>query len=69
MKHQETLNKIKESIATPTTARNSMWCSENFYNSYFMVWKCFTEEELTKMSESELDNIFKLAEFASEVFY
>ena len=69
MNHNETLNEIKKAIQAPSAWRNSMWCSENYYDSYYMIGKCFTEEELEKMNDTELDNIFKLANFASEVFY
>lgn len=49
--------------------RNSMGVSESYYNEYFMVRECFTEEELKAMSLAELKNILKLGEFAAEVFY
>lgn len=50
-------------------ARNSMGNSENWYNSCYLVGKCFTTEELTEMSETELNNLIKLGDFASDVFY
>ena len=50
-------------------ARNSMGVSESNYNPYFLTGKCFTTEELSVMSEIELNNIIKLAEYASDTFY
>jgi hypothetical protein len=43
--------------------------SENWYNSYYLVGKCFTTEELSEISEAELNNLIKLGYFASDVFY
>ena len=58
-------------------ARNSMGVSESFYNAYYLVGMCFTDDkkikvcdsELNKMTESELANLIKLAEYASDAFY
>jgi hypothetical protein len=65
----EILLKIKNALENPNKGRNSMGCSESFYDPNFMVGKCFSEEELTAMDESQLNNLIKLASFASEVFY
>lgn len=48
---------------------NSMGVSESWYNAYYMVQKCFTEEQLKVMSTAELNNLIKLADFAGDVFY
>ena len=50
-------------------ARNSMGVSESFYNPYYLIGKCFTLDELSEMSEIELNNLVKLGEYASETFY
>ena len=50
-------------------ARNSMCVSESFYNPYYLTGKCFTTEELVAMSETELNNLIKLADYASDAFY
>ena len=50
-------------------ARNSMGVSESFYNPYYLTGKCFTTEELVVMSEMELNNLIKLADYASDAFY
>lgn len=52
-----------------SNARNLMSMSEINYNPYFLTGKCFTTEELSMMSEAELNNIIKLAEHASDTFY
>lgn len=49
--------------------RNSMGANESFYNEYFSVKTCFSEEELMEMSEKELKNLLRLAEFLAGVFY
>jgi len=69
---EEILKKIKETISTESyrsNGANIMGVCENYYNPDYLIGKCFKEEELEKMDENELDNLLKLAEFASEVFY
>lgn len=63
----EILNKIKNVV--PVKGNNSMGTSENWYNSYFALKQCFSEDELSKMSEVELNNLIKLADLLSEAFY
>ena len=67
----EILLKIKNSLEVEKNhkEKNSMGVSENFYNPYYLVGKCFIEEELDDMTENELYNLLMLARFASEVFY
>ena len=65
----EILNKIKDALGSPAPGRNSMGCSESYYDAHFMTGKCFTEEELSVMDENCLQNLIKLADFASGVFY
>ena len=50
-------------------ARNSMGVSESNYNPYYLTGKCFTVEELSEMSETELNDLIKLADYASDAFY
>lgn len=69
MNKEETIKKIRKSLGNPNKGRNSMGCSESFYNPLYMVGSCFTEGEMLLMSESELNNLIKLADFASDVFY
>lgn len=57
--------------------RNSMGVSESYYNPYYLVGMCFTddkkqtvdESELLNLSEKELNNLIKLAEYVGEAFY
>lgn len=53
-------------------ARNSMGILESYYNAYYLVGMCFTddtkqtddESELSKLTETELNNLVKLAEYS-----
>jgi hypothetical protein len=71
MSKEEILKEINSCIDTEKTnkGRNSMGVSESNYNPYYLIGKCFTTEELSEMSEIELDNLIKLAEYASDAFY
>lgn len=63
--------KLFEFINKPveTNTRNRMGCDENWYNSYYSISHTFTKEELEAMSESEIDNLVKLADSISESLY
>jgi len=58
-------------------SRNSMGVSESYYNAYYLVGMCFTNDKkvtvdesvLSKLSETELNNLIKLADYASDAFY
>lgn len=67
MTGKELLEKIHE--IKPTTARNMMGCSENWYNFYFAVSQTFTEAEILGMSETEIANLEKLANNIQEGLY
>lgn len=67
MTKEEIINEIKN-VGT-TTARNSMGCSENWYNSYYAIKMTFTMEEIESMSEKELNNLVKLADNIEENLY
>ena len=71
MKKEEILEKIAESLEKESSnkKRNSMGVSESYYNSFFLVGKCFSKEELSGLTEAELNNLIKLSTFASECFY
>jgi len=71
MKKDEILENIKNCfiVEKDNKSRNSMGVSESFYNSYYLVGKCFTIDELSAMNETELNNLIKLADFAAEAFY
>ena len=44
-----------------TSARNSMGCSENWYNFFYAMSKTFTKEQIENMSERECNLLYKLA--------
>ena len=79
MTKSEILQKIEGcfDVEKDRKARNSMGVSESFYNAYYLVGMCFTadkkikvaDSELNKMTETELNNLIKLADYASDVFY
>ena len=66
---EEILKQIKESLKLERKGRNSMGVDERFYNSYYLIAQCFKEDELNNMSESELENLIKLADYAGDMFY
>ncbi len=63
--------KILEYAKNPvtTTARNSMGCSENWYDEFFSITNTFTIEEIAAMSEEELEHLYKLAYTIAENLY
>ena len=63
--------KLLEYIDKPvlTDARNSMGCSENWYNPYYAMRETFTKEEIENMSDKEIDNLIKLTENIMEALY
>lgn len=66
---EELIKKIKDSLGEPSKGRNSMGASENYYNCFYMVGKCFSEDELAEFDEKALENLLRLADFAGDVFY
>jgi hypothetical protein len=52
-----------------TTMRNSMGCSENWYNAYYAIKETFSIDEIQNMSEKEIENLVKLAEAIGEALY
>jgi len=71
MTKEELLQSFADSIddQKDRKARNSMGVSEGFYNPFYLIARCFTLEELSAMSQKQLDSLLKLAKFASDVFY
>ena len=63
--------KLLEYIDKPvlTDARNSMGCSENWYNPYYAMKETFTKEEIENMPDKEIDNLIKLSENIMEALY
>ena len=52
-----------------TTAKNRMGCSENWYDPYYAMKETFTKEQIENMSESEIQNLLKLAQNIYEGLY
>lgn len=52
-----------------TNARNSMGCSENWYNEVFAIYNTFSEEEILNMSEREIELLMRLGLKMSEALY
>lgn len=67
MTKEEIINGIKN--VKLTNARNSMGCSENWYNSYYAIKMTFSMEEIENMSEKELNNLVKLGNAISDGLY
>lgn len=67
MSGKELIEKYK-SIEFKVT-RNSMGCNENWYYNIYAIYNTFSEEEIMKMSEREIDLLIKLADKMSEAFY
>lgn len=67
MNKDELFKKINE--IKLTTNRNKMGCSENWYNPAYAISQVFTKEELEKMTDKEIDNLYKLALALSDAFW
>lgn len=69
MTKEEVINNIKNTSLVGTSARNSMGCSENWYNVYFSIKMTFSMDEIENMSENELNNLVKLGNTIAEGLY
>ena len=67
MTAQELLKEINN--LKTTSAKNSMGCSENWYNPYYAISKTFSTKEIEEMTEREIDYLVRLGEELSEAFY
>lgn len=52
-----------------TKNKNSMGCSENWYNYVYAIKETFTIEEIQFMDELEIEHLIKLAENISDGLY
>ena len=48
---------------------NSMGCSEYWYYDEYAIYNTFSEEEILRMSEKEIDNLLRLANSIGEALY
>lgn len=72
MEKEEILKRIKESLKTENevNGRNSMGTSESFYNPYYLIGRCFEDfSELENMSKTTLNQLVRISDYATEVFY
>ena len=69
MTTEEIIKNIKNTSIVGTSAKNSMGCSENWYNAYFSIKMTFSMEEIENMSENELNNLVKLGNTIAEGLY
>ena len=63
--------KLMEYINKPitTNARNSMGCSENWYNAYYAIKETFSLEEIQCMTDKEIENLVRLADEIAIALY
>jgi hypothetical protein len=68
---KQIIAQINKSLKKPVHGQgmNSMGCWEVYYDPYYLIGKCFSKSELSRMSKKELLNLIKLARYASQVFY
>lgn len=64
MTKEELLKKIENYEETKNL--NRMGCSENWYDPVYAIKRTFSKEEIINMSQSEIDNLIKLANNISE---
>lgn len=55
--------------AKPIPGRNSMGCSESWYDPFYVMQQVFSEGELGAMTEQELNNLYVLAYEMSGALY
>ena len=55
--------------AKPIPGRNSMGCSESWYDPFFCMQQTFAEDELGAMTEQELNNLYRLADKITTALY
>lgn len=67
--HKERLLKYFEETQEPSTARNIMGCSEDWYDSFYAIKQTFTIDEIKAMTDNEIENLIKLASNIQEALY
>ena len=63
--------RLLEYMKAPTFmgGHNRMGCSEDWYDPYYAIYRTFSIEEVQSMSETEVNNLLKLAQSISEGLY
>lgn len=67
MTRDELLKGIKD--LKTVNARNSMGCSENWYNFFYAMRETFTEKEISGMNEREIEYLYRLADNIQDGLY
>jgi len=65
----ELIKRVEKSLSNRSNNKNSMGCSENNYDIYYMIGRTFTVRELGAFNIREIKMLIKLANYASEAFY
>ena len=52
-----------------SNARNSMGCSEDWYNVYYAISRTFVKEEVEKMDNQTISYLIRLAVKLGDAFY
>ena len=63
------INNPEESEIIDNAQRNRMGCSENWYNPYYAIKQTFSLIKIKSMTETEIENLVKLASTISEALY
>lgn len=66
---KDKIEKCISAVLNPSTERNRMGCSENWYDEYYAVGATFSEDKLNRMSETEINNLLKLAGEIGDALY
>lgn len=63
--------RLLEYLQAPTTtnARNSMGCSENWYDPFFAMKETFSKTEIEAMSNDEICRLLRLAQNIADGLY
>lgn len=75
MNGKELVTQIEETIKNNKLRKgqNIMGCSESFYDTNYLIYSAFKEnndlETLKNLDEQTIKLLFKVADFAAEVFY
>jgi hypothetical protein len=67
MPKEEILKEVSEEY--PYRGTNSMGCDERYYDWRHSIHEAFSVQELSEMTEKELNNLIKLAIVISEGLY
>ena len=63
--------KLEDAVINKEPGRNRMGCGECCYDPLYLLAEAIHEKDIdiNDLSETEIDNMIAIAEFAAEVFY